>query len=117
MQMETAYGIFDNEADHIIAMVHEHAPLDDVVATYCPACGAKMIVAFNSDGTGFSLSCRGEPLHITAQQEIEIPPPWWQQCYEEPTDMTWYWRERSACISCDWRTTSRKNFPLTVVIR
>ncbi|MEI8021837.1 MAG: hypothetical protein WCH39_26745 [Schlesneria sp.] len=52
-----------------------------------------MADAFNEDGTGFSLNCEGDPLHITKDQEIDDPPPWWQQCYEIPTDMTWYWRE------------------------
>jgi hypothetical protein len=93
MHMHTTYGIFDDEADHIIAMVYDHVPLDSIVATSCPACGATMSVAFNIDGTGFSLSCKGDPLHITKQQDIDNPPPWWKQCYEEPTDTTWYWRE------------------------
>ena len=93
MQMEITYGIFDDEADHIIAMVHDHLPLDSIVATPCPACGANMVVAFNEDGTAFSLNCKGDPLHITKQQNIDNPPLWWQQCYEKPTDTTWYWRE------------------------
>ena len=91
--MQTTYGIFDNEADHIIAMVRDHAPLDDIVATPCPACGANMVVEFTEDGLGFSLNCKGEPLHLTKYVQIEDPPPWWEQCYEEPTDTTWYWRE------------------------
>ncbi|XZE37148.1 hypothetical protein SH501x_002750 [Pirellulaceae bacterium SH501] len=93
MQMQTTYGIFDDEADYIIAMVRDHAPLDSIVATPCPACGANMVVAFNEDGTGFSLNCKGDPLHITKQQDIDNPPLWWSQCYEEPADTTWYWRE------------------------
>jgi hypothetical protein len=93
MKMQFSYGIFDSEADHIIAMVRDHASLDSIVGTPCPACGAEMVVVFNDDGTGFSLNCKGDPLHITKQQEIDNPPPWWQQCYEEPTDTRWYWRE------------------------
>lgn len=93
MQMQTTYGIFDHEADHIIAMVHSHASLDSIAATPCPACGANMVVGFNEDGTGFSLNCKGDPLHITKYQQIANPPQWWQQCYEEPTDTTWFWRE------------------------
>ncbi len=93
MQIQSTYGIFDHEADHIIAMVHNHASLDAIVATPFPACGAKMVVTFNSDGTGFSLGCEGAPLHITKYQQIENPPFWWRQCHEVPTDTTWYWRE------------------------
>ena len=98
MQMQTTYGIFDDEADHVIAMVHSHASLDSIAATPCPACGANMVVSFNDDGTGFSLNCKGDPIHITKYQQITNPPPWWQQCYEEPADTTWYWRE---CYSFD----------------
>lgn len=93
MQMQSTYGIFDNEADVIIAMVRDHATLDSVVETPCPACGARMVVAFNSDGTGFTLCCNGDPMHMTTQQEIDNPPPWWRYCYEEPIDTTWYWRD------------------------
>ena len=32
MQMQTTYGIFDNEADHIVAMVHHHDPIEKIVA-------------------------------------------------------------------------------------
>ncbi|MFO0941035.1 MAG: hypothetical protein U0930_09725 [Pirellulales bacterium] len=42
---------------------------------------------------GFSISCKGDPLHVTKHQDIDNPPPWWPQCYEEPRDTTWYWRE------------------------
>lgn len=93
MQMQSTYGIVDNEADHIIAMVQGHAPLDLIVAAPCPVCEADMTVTFNKDGTGFTLICKGDPLHMTTQQDIDNPPPWWQQCCKEPTDMTWYWRE------------------------
>ena len=93
MQMQTTYGIFDDEADHIIAMVHDHAPLDSIIATPCPTCGAKMVVAFNEDGSRFSLNCEGDPLHLTKQQNIDNPPPWWRDCYEEPRNTTWYWRK------------------------
>ena len=74
MQIQSTYGIFDHEGDHIIAMVHNHASLDAIVATPFPACCAKMVVTFNSDGTGFSLGCEGAPLHITKYQQIENPP-------------------------------------------
>lgn len=91
--MQNTYGIFDNEADHIIAMVRDHASLESIVATRCPACDANMVVAFNEDGTGVSLSCKGDPLHVTKHQDIDNPPPWWPQCCEEPRYTTWYWRE------------------------
>lgn len=93
MQMQSTYGIFDDEANHIIAMVYEHAALESIIATPCPACAAKMSVEFNEDGTGFELYCQGEPIHLNKFQSINNPPPWWQQCYEEPTDTTWYWRK------------------------
>ncbi|XZE44085.1 hypothetical protein SH467x_003673 [Pirellulaceae bacterium SH467] len=93
MKMHSTYGIFDDEADHLIAMVRSHAPLDSILATPCPACGTNMVVSFNDDGTGFELSCRGDPLHMTTYQQIANPPPWWQQCYEQPNDTTCYWRE------------------------
>ena len=93
MKMQSTYGIFDNEAEHIIALVHEHAPLAEIHASPCPACGCKMTVAFNDDGTGFSLNCSGAPLHITTHQDINDPPAWWREGYEEPTDTTWYWSE------------------------
>lgn len=93
MKMSYTYGIFDNEADGIIALVHQHAPLEQILAVPCPACGATIDVAFNSDGTGFSLNCNGDPLHMTKHLEIDKPPSWWKTCYEEPTDTTWYWRE------------------------
>lgn len=93
MQMQSTYGIFDHEADRIIAMVRDHASLDNIVATRCLACSANMAVAFNSYGTGFTLCCNGDPMHMTTQQEIENPPPWWRDCYQEPIDITWYWRD------------------------
>lgn len=93
MQMQITYGIFDDEADHIIAMVHDHASLESIIATPCPACGANMEISFNVSGTEFSLNCKGDPLHLTKQQDIDNPPPWWRQCYEEPKDTTWYWRD------------------------
>ncbi len=93
MQVHSTYGIFDNEADLLIGMVRGHASLDAIVNTLCPACGANMAVAFNSDGTGFTLSCNGDPLHMTTQQDINNPPPWWRQCYQQPVDTTWYWRD------------------------
>jgi hypothetical protein len=71
MQMQTTYGIFENEADCIIAMVHDHAPLDSIIATPCPACGAKIAVVVNEDGSEFSLNCDGAPLHITKHQDID----------------------------------------------
>jgi hypothetical protein len=93
MQMQSTYGIFDNEADLIFAMVRNHASLDQIVKARCPACDASIAVAFNSDGTGFTLCCSGDPLHMTTQQEIENPPPWWRQCYHERIDTIWYWRD------------------------
>ncbi len=93
MKMQFAYGIFDNEADHIIALVRQHAPLETILNSPCPACRSNMTVAFNSDGTGFSLNCNGDPLHVTKHQVIDTPPDWWRECYEQPTDTTWYWRE------------------------
>lgn len=91
--MSYAYGIFEKEADHIIALVHQHAPLEQILSIPCPECGSKISVSFSEGGTGFSLNCEGKPLHMTMYQEIGNPPPWWQKCYSEPTDITWYWRE------------------------
>lgn len=93
MQMSIAYGIFDNEADLIIALVHQHAPIEQIRGVPCPACGSKMDVSFNKDGTEFMVNCDGDPLHFSKDQQIQAPPPWWETCYEEPTDSTWYWRE------------------------
>jgi hypothetical protein len=93
MKMQSTYGVFDEEADHIIALVHQHAPLAEVLNTPCPACGSGMVVSFNDDGTGFSLHCGGDPLHITKHQDVADPPNWWRECYEEPTDTSWYWRK------------------------
>lgn len=87
------YGIFDNEADHIIAMVYEHATLAAICGASCPACGANMVVSFNNDGSGFTLNCEGDPMHLTKQYDIDNPPPWWRQCYEEPKDTISYWRK------------------------
>ncbi len=75
MQMQNTYGIFDSEADHVIAMVYDHASLDSIVDTPCPACEANMVVAFSKNGEEFSLNCEGDPLHITKQKRIKNPPP------------------------------------------
>ncbi|MBI1247771.1 hypothetical protein GC197_07965 [bacterium] len=91
MKMETFYGVYDNEADQIIAMVYAHAPLEAITNTFCPACETKMKVNFNEDGTRFNVTCSGEPLHLSIVQEIEVPPAWWRSCYEEPRDVTYYW--------------------------
>jgi len=93
MKMQHTYGIFDTEADHIIELVRRHAPLAQIRAAGCPACGAAVSVAFAEDGRGFSISCEGKPLHVSAHHEITEPPPWWRECVIEPTDSTWYWRE------------------------
>jgi hypothetical protein len=94
MRMQHAYGIFDDEADHIIDLVRRHAPLAQIRATACPACGSAMAVEFTDDGNGFQIHCEGSPLHISKHQEITEPPPWWPQGVTPPTDSTWYWRER-----------------------
>lgn len=92
MKMQHTYGIFDDEADHLIELVRRHAPLAQIQAAGCPACGAALTVTFAEDGRGFSIACEGQPLHISTYQEIAEPPPWWRECVVEPTDQTWYWR-------------------------
>ncbi len=92
MKMQYTYGIFESEADHLIALVRRHAPLAQVRETGCPVCGGAITVTFDEGGAGFSIACEGKPLHLTAQQDIADPPPWWRECVVEPTDMTWYWR-------------------------
>jgi hypothetical protein len=91
--MQHTYGIFDTEANHVIDLVRYHAPLAQIRATGCPACGAAISVAFAADGRGFSISCEGQPLHVSAYQDIAEPPPWWRECVVVPTDATWYWRD------------------------
>jgi hypothetical protein len=91
--MQHTYGIFDDEADHIIGLVRRHAPLAQVRGTRCPACGAPMAVEFDERGAGFEVYCEGHPLHISTYQDIAGPPPWWRECVTPPTDSTWYWRE------------------------
>ena len=93
MQMSFTYGIFDHEADHIVDLVRRNASLDHILSIPCPACGAKINISFHEAGTEFTISCEGDPLHMTEGQDIATPPSWWRSCYEEPTDITWYWRE------------------------
>ena len=93
MKMQSTYGIFEDEADPIIQKVLDHATLPEIKATPCPACGANILVAFCQDGTGFTLNCDGKPFHTTPFVQTESPPPWWQQCKEQPTNAKWYWRE------------------------
>jgi hypothetical protein len=90
--MQHTYGIFEAEADHLIALVRRHAPLAQVRAAGCPVCGSAITVTFAEDGAGFSIACEGKPLHVTTHQDIADPPPWWRECVVEPTDATWYWR-------------------------
>lgn len=92
MEMQYTYGIFDTEADHLIELVRGHAPLSQIRAAGCPACGAAVSVTFAEDGRGFSVACEGRPLHISTYQGIADLPPWWRECVVEPTDLTWYWR-------------------------
>jgi hypothetical protein len=98
MQMSCTYGIFDDEADHIIALVRQHAPLEEILAVPCPACGSKISLSFEEGGTGFTLCCEGDPAHMTKCQDIKDPPSWWRKRFEEPRDTTWYWR---ACHAFD----------------
>jgi hypothetical protein len=93
MNMQHTYGIFDDEADHIIDLVRRHAPLAQILGTRCPACGSAMAVDFVDGGTGFQVHCEGKPLHISKYQEIDDPPSWWPTCVIPPTDSTWYWRD------------------------
>jgi hypothetical protein len=93
MIMHSTYGIFDHEADHLIALVHQHVPLAEILSVPCPACGSKISISFTDDGTGFEIICHGAPLHITKYQAIETPPAWWNDCVIEPRDTTWYWRK------------------------
>jgi hypothetical protein len=93
VKAQHTYGIFDNEADHIINLVRRHVPLAQVRGTHCPACRAPMAVEFAEDGTGFQMHCEGAPLHITKYQDIGDPPSWWPECVIPPYDSTWYWRE------------------------
>lgn len=93
MQMHFTYGIFDHEANDLIALVRQHVPLAQILSVPCPACGSKISVSFNDEGTGFEINCHGDPLHMTKYQEIETPPAWWKDCVVEPTDISWYWRE------------------------
>ena len=90
--MQHTYGILDDEADDLVEKIRCHAPLAQVLAAGCPACGAAISVAFAENGTGFEISCEGKPLHVTTYQDITNPPPWWRECVVEPTDATWYWR-------------------------
>jgi hypothetical protein len=90
--MQHTFGIFDSEADHLIEMVRQHVPLEQVRAAGCPVCRAAIVVTFAADGAGFTIACEGRPLHMTPYQPIAHPPPWWQECVAEPTDLSWYWR-------------------------
>src|SRR3954454_5654847 len=91
--MQHTYGIFDDEADHIIDLVRRHAPLALIRGTGCPACGFPMAVEFADDGTGFQVHCEGDPLHISTYHDIAAPPSWWRECVIPPYDCTWHWRE------------------------
>jgi hypothetical protein len=91
--MQHTYGIFEAEADHLIELVRRHAALAEVRAARCPVCGAANTITFAEDGTAFSIACEGKPLHMSTEQDIVDPPPWWRECVVEPTDLTWYWRE------------------------
>jgi hypothetical protein len=90
--MQHTYGIFEAEADHLIELVRRHAPLAQVRAAGCPVCAALIAVEFADDGGGFSMSCEGQPLHVSTYQAIADPPPWWRACVVEPADSAWYWR-------------------------
>ena len=96
MKMQHTYGIFDDEADHIIDLVRRHAPLAQVRSAGCPACGAAMTVEFDASSTWFQVCCEGKPLHISKHQDIAAPPPWWRECVIPPTDSTFYWRETAS---------------------
>jgi hypothetical protein len=96
MKMRHTYGIFDDEADHLIDLVRRHAPLAQVRSAGCPACGAAMNVEFAEAGTWFLVCCEGKPLHISKHQDIADPPPWWRECVIPPTDSTFYWRETAS---------------------
>src|SRR5262245_106650 len=91
--MQHTYGIFDNEADHIIELVRRHAPLAQIRGTGCPACGSPIAVDFAESGAGFQVRCDGDPLHISTYQTIADPPLWWPECVISTTDLTWYWRD------------------------
>src|SRR5262245_42996742 len=93
MKMQFTYGIFDNEADHIIDLVRHHAPLAQIRGTGCPVCGSPMTVEFADSGNGFHVHCEGKPLHLSTYQDVADPPPWWPECVIPATDSTWYWRE------------------------
>ena len=93
MRMQSTYGVFDNEANHIISKIRNHAALDEILAIKCPACDSDIQIIFDSDGSGFSVNCTGDPLHITKHQNITNPPIWWPLCFDEPSDIVWHWSE------------------------
>lgn len=93
MQMFFTYGIFDDEANHIVDEVKRHAALEEILALPCPACGSSISIEFEENGAGFAISCSGKPLHMSAYVPIDSPPPWWRDCVTPAADCTWYWRE------------------------
>ena len=82
----TYYGIFSDEADHLIALVYQHRPLHEIERIVCSKCGAPIQVGFWPDGGGFIIQCAGKPPHMSRYQAIASPPAWWRERIVEVTD-------------------------------
>ena len=93
MKMQSTYGIYEDEIDSVVSLVRMHRPLAEIKDTPCPCCGAPLGVDFAADGKGFSIACNGKPLHLSTYQQIERPPAWWQECVNQPEEVTFYWKD------------------------
>jgi hypothetical protein len=80
------YGVFSNEADHIISLVRAHRPLSEVEGLPCPKCGERIRVGYYPDGRGFIIQCSGIPPHMSQFQILPVPPEWWKERVIEVTD-------------------------------
>lgn len=91
MKMQHTYGIYEDEIEPVVAAVRSHRSLAEIEAMPCPCCGAGLSVTFSSEGIGYTVSCKGEPMHMSVYQEIANPPPWWKKCVVEPYSTTFCW--------------------------
>src|SRR5262245_48399659 len=87
------YGVFSDEVNDVVSMVHERLPRQDIEARQCPVCGANLRASFWPDGGAFVVVCGGPIPHSTRMQSISTPPSWWRACVHEVTEWTSYWKK------------------------
>lgn len=81
----------DDEIGHLIQMVRDHAPLEQILRHRCPACHGQLKIVFENAGLDFRFECRGNVLHFTLPHRTTSPPSWWKSCFEEWVETTYYY--------------------------